>query len=175
MIHVFVASLATALFALAFALSVLQLLQARRERLAVAADEASGYAALADTGAGAPAVNPAIKSGPRFLRTLPSADMLESLAYRFAIIGFIFWTFTLIAGSVWANDAWGRYWGFDTKEVWTFVIWVLYAGYIHARATRGWRGTRSAWLSIIGFTAVMFNFTIVNMFFKGLHVYSGLS
>ena len=90
-------------------------------------------------------------------------------------IGFIFWTFTLIAGSIWANDAWGRYWGFDTKEVWTFVIWVLYAGYIHARATRGWRGSRSAWLSIVGFAAVMFNFTIVNMFFKGLHVYSGLS
>ncbi|WP_431802925.1 c-type cytochrome biogenesis protein CcsB [Microbacterium sp. bgisy203] len=174
-IHVFVASLSTALFALAFALSVLQLLQQRRERLAVAADEASGYAALADTGAGVPGANPAIKSGPRFLRTLPSADALESLAYRFAIIGFIFWTFTLIAGSIWANDAWGRYWGFDTKEVWTFVIWVLYAGYIHARATRGWRGTRSAWLSIIGFAAVMFNFTIVNMFFKGLHVYSGLS
>ena len=76
------------------------------------------------------------------------------IAYRFAILGFIFWTFTLIAGSIWANDAWGRYWGFDTKEVWTFVIWVLYAGYIHARATRGWRGSRSAWLSIIGFTAV---------------------
>ena len=110
-----------------------------------------------------------------FLRTLPGSDALESLAYRFAILGFIFWTFTLIAGSIWANDAWGRYWGFDTKEVWTFVIWVLYAGYIHARATRGWRGSRSAWLSIIGFTAVMFNFTIVNMFFKGLHAYSGLS
>lgn len=154
-IHVFVASLATALFALAFALSVVQLLQARRERLVTAESPA--------------------KTGPRFLRTLPSADALESLAYRFAIIGFIFWTFTLIAGSIWANDAWGRYWGFDTKEVWTFVIWVLYAGYIHARATRGWRGTRSAWLSIVGFSAVMFNFTIVNMFFKGLHVYSGLS
>ena len=173
-IHVFVASLATALFTLAFALSVLQLLQARRERLAVAADEAS-VTALADTGAGSASATSAGKSGPRFLRTLPSADMLESIAYRFAIIGFIFWTFTLIAGSIWANDAWGRYWGFDTKEVWTFVIWVLYAGYIHARATRGWRGTRSAWLSIIGFTAVMFNFTIVNMFFKGLHVYSGLN
>ncbi|WP_404434392.1 c-type cytochrome biogenesis protein CcsB [Microbacterium lacus] len=159
-IHVFVASLATALFALAFALSVMQLMQARRERRAVAA------AASDDS---------AVKTGPRFLRTLPSAEALESLAYRFAIIGFIFWTFTLIAGSIWANDAWGRYWGFDTKEVWTFVIWVLYAGYIHARATRGWRGTRSAWLSIIGFTAVLFNFTIVNMFFKGLHVYSGLS
>ncbi len=153
-VHVFVASLATAFFALAFALSVTQLLQARRERKAAAADA---------------------KTGPRFLRILPGADALESLAYRFAIVGFIFWTFALIAGSIWANDAWGRYWGFDTKEVWTFVIWVLYAGYIHARATRGWRGTRSAWLSIIGFSAVMFNFTIVNLFFKGLHVYSGLS
>lgn len=154
-VHVFVASLATALFALAFALSVLQLLQSRRERRAL---EGSGDSA-----------------GPRFLRILPSADTMESLAYRFAILGFIFWTFTLIAGAIWANDAWGRYWGFDTKEVWTFVIWVLYAGYIHARATRGWRGTRSAWLSIVGFAAVMFNFTIVNMFFKGLHVYSGLN
>ncbi|MFT3797216.1 c-type cytochrome biogenesis protein CcsB [Microbacterium sp.] len=160
-IHVFVASLATALFALAFALSVLQLLQHRRERLAVAALDAG--ASVAAT------------TRPRFLRTLPSAEVLESLAYRFTIIGFIFWTFTLIAGSIWANDAWGRYWGFDTKEVWTFVIWVLYAGYIHARATRGWRGTRSAWLAIVGFSAVMFNFTIVNLFFKGLHVYSGLN
>lgn len=172
-IHVFVASLATALFALAFALSVMQLLQARRERLAVAAEEA-GAAGASSEASHAGTVR-ATSSGPRFLRTLPSSDALESLAYRFAIIGFIFWTFTLIAGSIWANDAWGRYWGFDTKEVWTFVIWVLYAGYIHARATRGWRGTRSAWLSIIGFSAVMFNFTIVNMFFKGLHVYSGLS
>jgi cytochrome c-type biogenesis protein CcsB len=158
-IHVFVASLATAFFALAFALSVLQLMQARRERLALASE---GHDSVRGT-------------GPRFLRTLPTADALESLAYRFTIIGFILWTFTLIAGSIWANDAWGRYWGFDTKEVWTFVIWVLYAGYIHARATRGWRGTRSAWLSIVGFTAVMFNFTIVNQFFKGLHVYSGLN
>jgi cytochrome c-type biogenesis protein CcsB len=147
-IHVFVASLATALFALAFGLSVLQLMQARRETKA---------------------------KGPAFLRTLPRSEALESLAYRFTIIGFMFWTFTLIAGAIWANDAWGRYWGFDTKEVWTFVIWVLYAGYIHARATRGWRGSRSAWLSIIGFAAVLFNFTIVNMFFKGLHAYSGLS
>ena len=163
-IHVFVASLGTAFFALAFALSVVQLMQARRERRAVEASEAAADGTI-DSRA----------RSPRFLRTLPTADALESLAYRFAIVGFIFWTFTLIAGSIWAQDAWGRYWGFDTKEVWTFVIWVLYAGYIHARATRGWRGTRSAWLAIIGFAAVMFNFTVVNMFFKGLHAYSGLS
>jgi cytochrome c-type biogenesis protein CcsB len=161
-IHVFVASLATALFALAFGLSVLQLMQVRREQKTIAAAEAEASAKP-------------VRTGPGFLRTLPGSEALESLAYRFAILGFIFWTFTLIAGSIWANDAWGRYWGFDTKEVWTFVIWVLYAGYIHARATRGWRGSRSAWLSIIGFTAVLFNFTIVNMFFKGLHAYSGLN
>ncbi len=169
-IHVFVASLGTAFFALAFALSVMQLLQARREHRAVAAIVGPATDAAASPSAGKP-----VKTGPRFLRTLPSSEVLESLAYRFAIVGFIFWTFTLIAGAIWANDAWGRFWGFDTKEVWTFVIWVLYAGYIHARATRGWRGTRSAWLAIVGFAAVMFNFTIVNMFFKGLHAYSGLS
>lgn len=153
-IHVFVASLSTALFALAFALSVLQLMQARRERLV-----AEGAA----------------KTGPGFLRTIPDAAGLENLAYRFSVVGFIFWTFTLIAGAIWAQDAWGRYWGFDVKETWTFIIWVVYAGYIHARATRGWRGTPSAWLSIVGFAAVIFNFAIVNVFFKGLHAYSGLT
>ncbi|MGY3127103.1 cytochrome c-type biogenesis protein CcsB [Agrococcus sp. UYP33] len=109
-----------------------------------------------------------------FLRSLPSAVQLEDLAYRVGVVGFIFWTFTLIAGAVWAEHAWGRYWGWDTKEVWTFVIWVIYAGYIHARATRGWRGSRSAWLQLIGFAAILFNFTVVNLFFKGLHAYSGL-
>ncbi|TFC98853.1 c-type cytochrome biogenesis protein CcsB [Cryobacterium sandaracinum] len=151
-IHVFVASLGTGFFALGFALSTVQLLQFRRESLLASA-----------------------KSGRlRFLATLPSAATLENLAYRVTIIGFILWTFTLMAGSIWAEQAWGRYWGWDTKEVWTFIIWTLYAGYIHARATRGWRGSRSAWLSIIGFAAVMFNFGIVNVFFKGLHSYSGL-
>ncbi|PRA82068.1 c-type cytochrome biogenesis protein CcsB [Microbacterium sp. MYb66] len=153
-IHVFVASLATAFFALAFALSVIQLMQSRRERL---------------VGEGA------AKTGPGFLRTFPTSVRLESLAYMFTIIGFILWTFTLIAGSIWAYYAWSRFWGFDVKETWTFVIWVIYAGYIHARATRGWRGNPSAWLAIVGFSAVIFNFTIVNVFFKGLHAYSGLS
>jgi cytochrome c-type biogenesis protein CcsB len=151
-IHVFVASLGTGFFALGFALSVVQLLQFRRESL------------LAD----------AKTVSLRFLATLPSAATLENLAYRINILGFILWTFTLMAGSIWAEKAWGRYWGWDTKEVWTFIVWVLYASYIHARATRGWRSSRSAWLAIIGFTAVMFNFGIVNVFFNGLHSYSGL-
>lgn len=147
-IHVFVASLATGFFALGAGLSIMQLLSSRR-----AAHKTEGL---------------------RFVDTLPGATTLESLAYRVNVIGFVFWTFTLIAGAIWAERAWGRYWGWDTKEVWTFIIWTLFAGYIHARATRGWRGDRSAWLAIVGFSAVIFNYTIVNLFFKGLHSYSGL-
>jgi cytochrome c-type biogenesis protein CcsB len=147
-IHVFVATLATALFAIGAGLSIAQLLQARRE---------SGKSTWL-----------------KGLQTLPDAQRLENLAYRVVMVGFVFWTFTVIAGSIWAEKAWGSYWGWDTKEVWTFIIWVLFAGYIHARATRGWRGARSAWLALVGFSAVLFNFTIVNLFFKGLHTYSGL-
>jgi cytochrome c-type biogenesis protein CcsB len=110
----------------------------------------------------------------RILDVFPKENRLEKLSYRFNIIGFILWTFTLIAGAIWAERAWHRYWGWDTKEVWTFIIWTIYAGYLHANATRGWSGRRSAWLSLVGFAAVIFNFTIVNLFFKGLHVYSGL-
>jgi cytochrome c-type biogenesis protein CcsB len=147
-IHVFVATLGTGFFAVGGGLSVAQLLQARRE--------AGG-----------------LTRAP-FLATFPNSETLENTAYRVIVVGFAFWTFTVMAGAIWASYAWGRYWGWDTKEVWSFIIWVVFAGYIHARATRGWRGSRSAWLAIIGFTAVMFNFTIVNLFFKGLHAYTGL-
>ncbi|CAB4568809.1 unannotated protein [freshwater metagenome] len=147
-IHVFVASLATAFFALGAGLSILQLVRARFEARQMA------------------------KAG--LFKTLPTSNVLESLAYRLNVVGFVLWSFTLIAGAIWAERAWGRYWGWDTKEVWTFIIWVIFAGYIHARATRGWRGSRSAWLGIIGFGAVLFNYTVVNIAFTGLHSYSGL-
>ena len=149
-IHVFVAILGTGFFATGAALSSAQLLQSRRE---------AGFL---------------VGRNWRFLSAFPASEPLEALAYRLNVIGFVFWTFTVIAGAIWAEHAWGRYWGWDTKEVWSFVIWVLFAGYIHARATRGWRGNPAAVLNLIGFTAVIFNFTIVNLFFKGLHVYSGL-
>jgi ABC-type transport system involved in cytochrome c biogenesis permease subunit len=110
----------------------------------------------------------------RILKAFPAEDKLERTSYRFNIIGFILWSFTLIAGAIWAERAWHRYWGWDTKEVWTFIIWTIYAGYLHANATRGWTGKRSAWLVVVGFAAIVFNFTIVNLYFKGLHVYSGL-
>jgi cytochrome c-type biogenesis protein CcsB len=152
-IHVFVATLATGFFSVGFALSLTQILQARRENRTVDA-------------------KPTRLS---WMSRLPDSAQLENYAYRLIIIGFIFWTFTLIAGAVWADKAWGRYWGWDTKEVWTFIIWTIYAGYIHARSTRGWRGTRSAVLAMVGFASVIFNYTVVNIFFKGLHAYSGLN
>lgn len=151
-IHVVVAVLAVGFFTLSFGLSVLQLVQTRRERLSQVSSSVSA----------------------RSIQGLPDSNRLENYSYRMAIIGFFLWSFTLIAGAIWAEAAWSRYWGWDVKEVWTFVIWVLYAGFIHARATRGWRGSRSAWLSITGYVAVIFNFTIVNVFFDGLHSYSGL-
>jgi cytochrome c-type biogenesis protein CcsB len=150
-IHVLVALLATAFFGIAFAVSGSQLLAAWQEKT----HRLRGRAA-------------------RAVAALPSTDKLDRLAYRLTIVGFTLWTFTLMAGAIWAGRAWGRYWGWDTKEVWTFIIWVVYAAYIHAKATRGWSGNRSAWLSVIGFAAVLFNFGIVNVFFTGLHSYSGL-
>ena len=151
-IHVSIAVLSSALFTLTFAMSALQLVQSHRQK-AVAAGGADKLA---------------------FMRLVPSALSLENLSYRINALGFIGWTFTLMFGAIWAEKAWGRFWGWDTKEVWTFVIWVVYAGYLHARATRGWTGTRAAWLSIVGYLCVVFNFTIVNQFFNGLHSYSGL-
>lgn len=151
-IHVSIAVLSSALFALTFAMSILQLLQGRRE-----AKIALGQ-----------------KDSMPFLRLAPTATVLENLSYRFNATAFVGWTLTLIFGAMWAEKAWGRYWGWDTKEVWTFVIWVVYAGYLHARATRGWSGKRAAWLSIIGFCCVVFNFTVVNVFFPSFHSYSGL-
>ena len=108
------------------------------------------------------------------MERFPELKQLERISYRFNMVGFVAWSFTLIAGAIWAERAWHRYWGWDTKEVWTFIIWVLYAGYLHAMATRGWTGRRAAWLGLVGFAAVIFNFVVVNLFFKGLHVYSGL-
>ena len=150
-IHVLVALLATAFFGIAAVLSIIQLVKARHEK----------RSALTFRSA-------------RLLEAIPAAEYLDRLAYRLTIVGFTLWTFTLMAGAIWAGRAWGRYWGWDVKEVWTFVIWVVYAAYVHAKATRGWEGNRAAWLSIVGFAAVLFNFGIVNVFFTGLHSYSGL-
>lgn len=110
----------------------------------------------------------------RFINRLPASKDLEKVSYRLAAVGFITWTFTLVAGAFWAEIAWGRYWGWDSKEIWTFVVWVVYAAYLHARATRGWTADRVALLNLVGIATVIFNFSVVNLYFNGLHAYSGV-
>lgn len=107
-------------------------------------------------------------------RVLPSADALDRLAYRTTIIAFPLFTFAVIAGAIWAEAAWGRFWGWDPKETVAFVSWVVYAAYLHARATAGWRAARAAWINIAGFATVLFNLFFINMVVAGLHSYAGL-
>lgn len=166
-IHVSVAIFASALFTIGAVISVLQLLQARREKRG---DEP----AAPTTRGGRVGARAWTVVGP-VLDRLPSSKDLEALAFRIHAVAFVMWSFTLIFGSIWASSAWGRYWGWDPKEVWTFVIWVVYAAYLHARATVGFRGGRAAWFALAGFACVIFNFTIVNTVINGLHSYSGLT
>ncbi len=105
---------------------------------------------------------------------LPDAQRLDTLAYRIIAFAFPLWTFAVISGAIWAENAWGRYWGWDPKETWAFITWVVYAGYLHARATAGWRGRRAAYISILGFVALMVNYFGVNLFVNSLHSYSGM-
>lgn len=99
---------------------------------------------------------------------------LDKLAYRASAFSFVLWTFTIAAGSIWAEYAWGRYWGWDPKETWSFVTWVIYAAYLHARATAGWKGTRAAWLNVLGVVGFWFNFVGINLLVSGLHSYAGV-
>lgn len=105
---------------------------------------------------------------------LPSAGSLDKLSYRLNVLVFPLWTFAVIAGAVWAEAAWGRYWGWDPKETWAFITWVAYAAYLHARATAGWKGRRAACLGLIAFSTFVFNYYGVNIFITGLHSYGGL-
>lgn len=110
--------------------------------------------------------------GP-ILRRVPTIAAMDRLAYRTHAVGFVLWTFgALIAGPIWAHYAWGRYWGWDPKEVWAFVTWVVYAGYLHARATAGWKGRRAAVIALLGFATFLFSYYGVNIFVPGLHSYA---
>lgn len=111
-------------------------------------------------------------TGPMLAR-LPSLGNIDRLAYRVHAVAFPIWTFgALIAGPIWAQYAWGRYWGWDPKEVWAFITWVVYAGYLHARATAGWRGKRAAYIAIIGFATFLFSYYGINLYGSGLHSYA---
>ncbi|MGP4003799.1 c-type cytochrome biogenesis protein CcsB [Streptomyces sp. 8N706] len=108
------------------------------------------------------------------LERLPSAASLDKFAYRINATVFPLWTFTIIAGAIWAEAAWGRYWGWDPKEVWSFITWVAYACYLHARATAGWKGRKAAYLALIAFACYLFNYYGVNIFITGKHSYAGV-
>jgi len=103
---------------------------------------------------------------------LPSSATLDGLAYRFIRFGFPVWTFGVICGAIWAQQTWGRYWGWDPKETWSFITWVIFAGYLHARATAGWRGTRAAVVALIGFVSLLVTYYAVNLWIAGLHSYA---
>jgi len=105
---------------------------------------------------------------------LPSAAALDKAAYRIVAFSFPLYTVGVICGAIWAEAAWGRYWGWDPKETWAFIVWVVYACYLHARATAGWKGRAAAWVNLVGFGAITFNFLVVNIVISGLHSYAGL-
>ena len=109
-----------------------------------------------------------------FAQRIPSADRLDLMSYRIHAFMFPIWTFAVIAGAIWAEAAWGRYWGWDPKETWAFITWVIYAAYLHARATAGWRGKKAAYVALAGYATILFNYFVVNIFVQGLHSYSGL-
>jgi cytochrome c-type biogenesis protein CcsB len=153
-IHVTSITLATGAFVVAALLAVTYLLADRHAQRAAAGRPARGEA---------------------IFRLLPAPNLIDRLAYRTVLFGFPLWTFGIIAGAIWADEAWGRYWGWDPTETWAFITWVVYAGYLHARATAGWRGRRSAYIMLIGFGCLLFNTIVVSLLIKGLHSYAGLS
>ncbi|MET9313791.1 c-type cytochrome biogenesis protein CcsB [Kribbella sp. NPDC003505] len=151
-IHVSAAAIAGGGFTLGGLASVLYLIKSRAEARAVDG-----------------------KPMPAALRRVPSAESIDAVAYKVHAFSFPIWTFgVLVAGPIWAYYAWGRAWGWDPKEVWSLVTWVVYAAYLHARATAGWRGRRAAWVAIAGWVVFLFNFVGVNLLLSGFHAYSGL-
>jgi len=146
-IHIIAAAIAGAMFNVGGLASVLYLVKARAERRG----RVRGY-----------------------LTRLPEPVALDRIAYRASAFAFPLWTFTIAAGSIWAEYAWGRYWGWDPKETWSLVTWVVYAAYLHARATQGWRGRKAAWLGVLGVVAFWWNFVGINLLVAGLHSYAGI-
>jgi cytochrome c-type biogenesis protein CcsB len=152
-IHVTAMTLATGVFFVAAVLGIMYL-AAERYRARVAAGKA--------------------QPGNGLIARIPSPAQLDKLTYRTVIFGFPVWTFGVIAGAIWADQAWGRYWGWDPVETWAFITWVVYAAYLHARATAGWRGRRAHYIQLLGFASLTFNMLVVQVFITGMHSYAGV-
>jgi cytochrome c-type biogenesis protein CcsB len=109
---------------------------------------------------------------PDLGRLLPSADNLDRVTYKTICLAFPLLTLMIASGAYWANQTWGSYWSWDPKETWAAITWLVYAGYLHMRVTRGWRGRRAAYFAILGFAVVMFTFFGVTYLLPGLHAYA---
>ena len=187
-VHVVAAITASATFSIAFIFTVLYLLKDRVERRASNAVFGGSTVGAAYAGPsveekdGFPAdylaseAEPAKRDGALggFWARLPSAETFDTLAFRAHAIAFPIWTFAVIAGAIWASKAWGRYWGWDPKETWAFITWTIYAGYLHARATSGWRGRKAAFVAGAGFISLWVTYYVVNLWIVGLHSYAGV-
>jgi len=147
-IHVSAAIICSGAFTLAAATAGLSLLRSRAE---ARSSEVTGW-----------------------LARVPSADKLRTMTNRVIAFTFPLWTFAVVAGAIWAENAWGRYWGWDPKETWAFITWVVFAAYLHARSTAGWRGNKASWIVIAGWLAFMINYFGVNIFVNSLHSYAGM-
>jgi cytochrome c-type biogenesis protein CcsB len=152
-IHVTAMTLSTGIFFVAAVLGIMYLV-AERYRKRVAAGKA--------------------EAGNGLLERIPTGAQLDKLTYRCVIFGFPIWTFGVMAGAIWADQAWGRYWSWDPVETWAFVTWVIYAAYLHARATAGWRGARAHYIQLLGFASLVFNMLVVQVFITGMHSYAGV-
>jgi cytochrome c-type biogenesis protein CcsB len=111
---------------------------------------------------------------PNWATRLPAADVLDQVAYRTTVFAFPIYTAGVIFGAIWAEQSWGRFWGWDPKETVAFIAWVVYAAYLHSRATAGWRGGRAAVINVVGFAAMIFNLFFINLVTAGLHSYAGV-
>ncbi len=149
-IHVSAAIIASAIFTVAFAQTICFLVQERRERV------------------------PPDERRASFMDRFPAAAALDRSAYRMHAFGYPIWTFAVIAGAIWAENAWGRYWGWDPKETWAFITFLVYTAYLHARATAGWRGRKAAYVALAGYATFLFNYLVVNIWLVGFHSYAGV-
>jgi len=180
-IHVQAAIWGSSLFALGGIVTILYLVQDWRERRRIdalrsedpapimggALDMDAPHDLVGDASDEASSAEAVARRG-----VLPAAATLDRIAYRIIAFAFPIWTFAVIAGAIWAQEAWGRYWGWDPKETWSFITWTIFAGYLHARATSGWRGRKAAVIALVGFVALLITYYAVNLWIVGLHSYA---
>jgi cytochrome c-type biogenesis protein CcsB len=172
-IHVVAAITASGAFMVSGVATVLYLLKERWERRNPQVSVGPGAAAAVEVGTPPEQFTAPVQRG--LMAWLPASDVLDRIAYRVVAFAFPVWTFAIMAGAIWAEQAWSRYWGWDPKETWSFITWLAYAAYLHARATAGWRGRGAAVLSLIGFGCLMVDYYVVNTVITGLHSYAGVS